>query len=148
MESCVLAAAEVMFNLCQTASSTPAALPIHIVISLSKVFKTQACKILILELLGARCQDRNAENWWKTHLCVTPTCSVHTMMTKLSRNFYKNFWISQQNRQCIKKKLFMIRVVRHRNGLLRDVVDASSLKVFKVSLDQALSNLSICFLSF
>lgn len=62
MEICVLAAAEVMFNLCQTASFTPAVLPIHVIMPLSKGFKTQESKILISELLGARYQDGNAEN--------------------------------------------------------------------------------------
>ena len=34
-----------------------------------------------------------------------------------------------------------VRVVRHWNRLLRDVVDAPSLKTLKARLDQALSNL-------
>jgi len=41
----------------------------------------------------------------------------------------------------IKEKFFRIRVVRQWNRLSREVVDASSLETFKVSLDQALSNL-------
>ncbi|KAK4816623.1 hypothetical protein QYF61_019322 [Mycteria americana] len=41
----------------------------------------------------------------------------------------------------IRKKLFMMRVVKHRNRLLRDIVDAPSLETFKVKLDGALSNL-------
>lgn len=72
MESCVLAAAEVMFNLCQTASSTPAALPIHIVISLSKVFKTQGCKILILEP-GARTEMLRTDG---RLICVSPSLAL------------------------------------------------------------------------
>ncbi|KFW61285.1 hypothetical protein AS28_07960, partial [Pygoscelis adeliae] len=41
----------------------------------------------------------------------------------------------------IKKKFFTMRVVRHRNRLPREVVDAPSLEVFKARLDGALSNL-------
>ncbi|KFR00080.1 hypothetical protein Y956_11731, partial [Nipponia nippon] len=41
----------------------------------------------------------------------------------------------------IRKKLFTMRVVRHRNRLPREVVDAPSLEVFKARLDGALSNL-------
>ncbi|KFV13190.1 hypothetical protein N340_14139, partial [Tauraco erythrolophus] len=40
----------------------------------------------------------------------------------------------------IRKKLFILRVVRHWNRLLREVVDAPSLEVFKAGLDEALSN--------
>ncbi|KFW62278.1 hypothetical protein AS28_05775, partial [Pygoscelis adeliae] len=41
----------------------------------------------------------------------------------------------------IRKKFFTMRVVRHWNRLLREVVDAPSLEVFKAKLDGALSNL-------
>jgi len=41
----------------------------------------------------------------------------------------------------IRKKFFMIRVVKHLNGLPREVVQAPSLETFKVRLDGALSNL-------
>ncbi|KFM13567.1 hypothetical protein AS27_10268, partial [Aptenodytes forsteri] len=41
----------------------------------------------------------------------------------------------------IKKKFFMLRVVRHRPRLPREVVDAPSLETFQVRLDGALSNL-------
>jgi len=41
----------------------------------------------------------------------------------------------------IRKGFFMIRVVKHWHRLLREVVDALSLKTFKVRLDGALSNL-------
>jgi len=41
----------------------------------------------------------------------------------------------------IRKKFFTRRVTRHRYRLPREVVDASSLEVFKVRLDRALSNL-------
>ena len=41
----------------------------------------------------------------------------------------------------IRKKFFTMRVVRHWNRLLREVVDAPSLEVFKVRLDGALCNL-------
>jgi len=41
----------------------------------------------------------------------------------------------------IVKKFFTIRVVRHWNGLPREVVDASSLKVIKARMNGALSNL-------
>ncbi|KFV22404.1 hypothetical protein N340_05912, partial [Tauraco erythrolophus] len=40
-----------------------------------------------------------------------------------------------------RKKFFTMRVVKHWNRLPRDMVDASSLKTFKVRLDGALSNL-------
>jgi len=40
----------------------------------------------------------------------------------------------------IRRKFFTIRVVRHRNRLSRDVVDASSLETLKVRLEGALSN--------
>ena len=42
----------------------------------------------------------------------------------------------------IRKKFFMMRVVRLWNRLPREVVDAPSLAVFKVRLDGALSNLT------
>ncbi|KFM11598.1 hypothetical protein AS27_02928, partial [Aptenodytes forsteri] len=41
----------------------------------------------------------------------------------------------------IRRKLFTMRVVRHRNRLPREVVGAPSLEVFKARLDGALSNL-------
>ncbi|KFQ36401.1 hypothetical protein N332_06186, partial [Mesitornis unicolor] len=41
----------------------------------------------------------------------------------------------------IRKKLFNIRVVDHLNRLLGEVVEVSSLEIFKVRLDGALSNL-------
>ena len=41
----------------------------------------------------------------------------------------------------IRKKFFMMRVVRHWNRLPREVVDVPSLAVFKARLDGALSNL-------
>ena len=41
----------------------------------------------------------------------------------------------------IRKKPFTVRVVRHWNGLSREVVDAPSLETFKVRLDRALSNM-------
>ncbi|KGL96047.1 hypothetical protein N301_02998, partial [Charadrius vociferus] len=44
-------------------------------------------------------------------------------------------------RSDIRKKFFIMRVVRHWNRLPREVVDAPSLEVFKARLDGALSNL-------
>ena len=41
----------------------------------------------------------------------------------------------------VRKKFFIVRVVRHRNRLPREAVDAPSLEVFKARLDGALSNL-------
>jgi len=41
----------------------------------------------------------------------------------------------------IRKKIFMVRAVKHWNRLPREVVDAPSLETFKVKLDGALSNL-------
>jgi len=41
----------------------------------------------------------------------------------------------------IRKKFFTVRVVKHRNRLPREAVDAPSLAVFKARLDGALSNL-------
>jgi len=40
----------------------------------------------------------------------------------------------------IRKKFFTMRVVKHRNRLPRQVVDAPSLELFKARLDGALSN--------
>ncbi|KFV17998.1 hypothetical protein N340_03287, partial [Tauraco erythrolophus] len=41
----------------------------------------------------------------------------------------------------IRKKFFTLRVVRYWNRLLREVVAAPSLEVFKAKLDEALGNL-------
>ncbi|KFR13588.1 hypothetical protein N306_02338, partial [Opisthocomus hoazin] len=41
----------------------------------------------------------------------------------------------------IRKKFFMMMVVKHWNRLPREVVDAPSLETFKARLDGALSNL-------
>jgi len=41
----------------------------------------------------------------------------------------------------IRKKFFTMRVVKHWNGLPREVVDGPSLETFKARLDGALSNL-------
>lgn len=43
--------------------------------------------------------------------------------------------------QTLGKKSFTGRVVRHRDKLPRELVDAPSLKVFKAGLDEALCNL-------
>ncbi|KFW65210.1 hypothetical protein AS28_05557, partial [Pygoscelis adeliae] len=44
-------------------------------------------------------------------------------------------------RLAIRKKFFTVRVVRHWNRLLREVVDTPSLEAFKARSDKALSNL-------
>ncbi|KFP13675.1 hypothetical protein Z169_08016, partial [Egretta garzetta] len=41
----------------------------------------------------------------------------------------------------IRKKFFTMRVVKHWNGLPKEVVEAPSLETFKARLDGALSNL-------
>ena len=41
----------------------------------------------------------------------------------------------------MRKKSFIVRVVRHWSRLSRDVVDAPSAETFKARLDQALGNL-------
>lgn len=41
----------------------------------------------------------------------------------------------------LKKRIFTMRVVKHWNRLLREIVDSPSLQTFKVRLDTALSNL-------
>jgi len=41
----------------------------------------------------------------------------------------------------VRKTFFTVRVVKHWNKLTREVVDAPSLEMFKVSLDRALNNL-------
>jgi len=41
----------------------------------------------------------------------------------------------------IRKKFFTMRVVKHWNGLPREVVEASPLETLKTRLDRALSNL-------
>jgi len=41
----------------------------------------------------------------------------------------------------IRKKFFTMRVVKHWNGLLRELVEAPSLETSKTRLDRALSNL-------
>jgi len=41
----------------------------------------------------------------------------------------------------IRKKFFMMKVVRHWNGLPREIVDVPSLEALRVRLDGALSNL-------
>jgi len=42
----------------------------------------------------------------------------------------------------LRKKYIAMRVVRHWNGLPREVVDAPSLETFKVRLDGTLSNVT------
>mgnify|MGYP001855825910 CR=1 FL=1 len=42
----------------------------------------------------------------------------------------------------MRKKFFTVRVVRHWNMLLGEMVKSPSLKTFKVGLDKALSNLT------
>jgi len=44
----------------------------------------------------------------------------------------------------IRKKPFMVRAVRHWNGLPRGVVNAPSLETFKARMDGAMGNLTNC----
>ena len=46
-----------------------------------------------------------------------------------------------RSRLHIRKKFFMLRVVKHQRRLPREMVDAPSLETFKARLDRALSNL-------
>jgi len=47
----------------------------------------------------------------------------------------------------IRNKSFTVRVVRHWNGLSRDMVNAPSLETFKARLDQVLGSLTCAVLS-
>jgi len=56
--------------------------------------------------------------------------------------YYKYFKLKESRfRLNIRKKYFIVRVVRHWNSLPRDAVDALSLETVKMKLDKALSNL-------
>ena len=51
------------------------------------------------------------------------------------------FCTNSNFRLVIRKKFFTMRVVKHWNGLPREIVEAPSLETFKTRLDRALSNL-------
>jgi len=74
-----------------------------------------ACKKAVEELFTSACSDRRRGNGFKLK--------------------------EGRFRSDIRKKFFVMRVVRHWNRLPREVVDTPSLEVLKARLDGALSNL-------
>jgi len=85
----------------------------------------------------------------KGHRCIAPICPElpHNYGRCFSRDNSDrtrgNGFKLQQGRfrLDIRKKFFTRRVVKHWNGLPREVVEAPSLETFQTRLDRALSNL-------
>jgi len=83
----------------------------------------------LMQLLDASAGSRNKSNGHVSVLMEQDTCAVTKILVTVLR-------------QDIRKKLFMMRVVKHWHRLPREMGDAPSLEMFKVRLEGALSYLS------
>jgi len=74
-------------------------------------------------------------------ICIILFLDIHTRVCS-DRTSGNHFKLKEGRfRLDIRKKFFTMRVVKHWNRLPREVVDATSLEMFKARLDGALSSL-------